>query len=304
MHEVVSNVIQRYYEVEPIDIHPLGGGFYGKVFLATLDKAPFKVVVKIYLKLGLAQNEGLQIVTLNKYGHIPMPKVYQVHQADQALGYDVLMMEYLEGVNAGIQPSVNEEALDYIAEKIIDNLIAYHSVSNTQGFGELSATEFVKDWRQYYKPIVDRIFSAAQSFYSKKILSKENFQIIEQAYNNFEHIFYLPVTTSSLIHGDYNTWNIMLNEELTDVRAVIDPFGCCWGDAEYDLYQLNNANGRYFSLLERYKKKCSVSENFEIKLCFYELFTELMHYHDAGVKLRDADIAVTALKLKEQMNNI
>ncbi len=304
MHEVVSNVIQRYFEVEPIDIHPLGGGFYGKVFLATLDKAPFKVVVKIYLKLGLAQNEGLQIETLNKYSHIPMPKVYQVYQADQALGYDVLMMEYLQGVNAGIQSSVNEEALDNIAEKIIDNLIAYHSVTNTQGFGELNATEFVKDWRQYYKPIVDRIFSAAQSFYSKKILSKENFQIIEQAYNNFEHIFYLPVTTSSLIHGDYNTWNIMLNEELTDVRAVIDPFGCCWGDAEYDLYQLNNANGRYFSLLDRYKKKCSVSENFEIKLCFYELFTEIMHYHDAGVKLRDADIAATALKLKELMNNI
>ena len=42
-----------------------------------------------------------------------------------------------------------------------------------------------------------------------------------------------------------------------------------------DLYQLNNANGRQFRLLEIYAKKKPLTANFAQKNAFYELFTEL-----------------------------
>ena len=67
------------------------------------------------------------------------------------------------------------------------------------------------------------------------------------------------------------------------MSGVIDPFNCCFADAEMDLYQLDNANGRDYGLLEQYSQRVRLSENFALKNCFYELFTELMHYHDAHV---------------------
>lgn len=127
------------------------------------------------------------------------------------------------------------------------------------------------------------------------------FEIIDKAYKSYDDIFYLPITKACLVHGDYNTWNIMLNQELTDVVAVIDPFNCCWADPEIDLYQLNNANGAYFSLIERYKKKRQLSENFNLKNSFYELFTEIMHFYDAGKDITKSNILIEAKHLKEHM---
>ena len=100
----------------------------------------------------------------------------------------------------------------------------------------------------------------------------------------------MPVESACLIHGDYTTWNIMLNEELTEATALIDPFGCMWADRELELYQLENVNGKDYRLLERYRAAVPLSPNFEVKNCFYRLFTEIMHYHDASVPVKESHI--------------
>lgn len=302
MKDIVTRVIKKYYNTGVTNIESLGGGFYGKVFLASINEPPYKVVVKIYLEDGLASNESLQLRTLGKYALVTMPKVYHVHEKDEDIDHDVLMMEYLTGVNAGIQDKVNEDYLNDISERIIDNLIAIHSVKNPNGFGELNSEKLYDNWRDYYKPKAKRIYESAAELHSNDDLDEKTYQVFKKAYEKFDQIFYLPIKEGCLIHGDYNTWNVMLNEELTEVVAVIDPFGCCWGDSEYDLYQLNNANGKYYGLLDRYKRKCTLSENFELKICFYEMFTELMHFHDAGVEISHSDIPNTALKMEELMN--
>lgn len=303
MNEIVRKVLKKYYDATVEEIQSLGGGFYGRVFLALLDEPPYKVVVKIYLKDALANHESLQLKILQQYALIPMPKVYHVHEKDDEIGHDVLMMEYLTGVNAGIQSAVNENYLHSISEQMVENLIAFHAVKNPNGFGELNSDLFYDDWRDYYKPKVKKIFESATKLQLNGDLDEKSYGIIKRAAEKFDEIFYIPITEACLIHGDYNTWNIMLNEALTEVVAVIDPFGCCWGDPEYDLYQLRNANGDYYQLLDRYKRKCTVSENFELKVCFYELFTELMHFYDAGVDIYQSDIPNTALKMEELMNN-
>lgn len=302
MKDIVTRVIRKYYDTGATSIESLGGGFYGKVFLASIEVPPHKVVVKIYLEDGLARNESLQLRTLGKHVLVAMPKVYHVHEKDKEIGHDILMMEFLKGVNAGIQGKVNEDYLDEISERIVDNLIAIHSVKNPNGFGELSSENLYHDWRDYYKPKAKGIYESATELHLNGGLDEKSYQVFKKAYEKFDQIFYLPIKDARLIHGDYNTWNVMLNEELTEVVAVIDPFGCCWGDSEYDLYQLNNANGKYYKLLDRYKRKCTLSENFDIKICFYEMFTELMHFHDAGVEVTKSDIPNTALKMEQLMN--
>jgi len=84
--------------------------------------------------------------------------------------------------------------------------------------------------------------------------------------------------------------------------AVIDPYNCCYGDSEFDLYQLNNANGKAFGLLEKYKNKQRVSENFELKMAFYELITEIMHYYDSDVIPNQELVDSQAMRLKAAMD--
>lgn len=104
-----------------------------------------------------------------------------------------------------------------------------------------------------------------------------------------------------MIQGDYNMWNVMLDKDQSAAAAVIDPFNFCWADSELDLYQLNNANGKYFGLLENYRSKIPLSKNFEVKNSFYELFTEIMHFYDANVDVSHSNIKDEANQLRIQM---
>ena len=123
------------------------------------------------------------------------------------------------------------------------------------------------------------------------------YDIIKCAADNFDKIFYLPITQSSLVHGDYNTWNILADKKSCSVTAIIDPCGCMWADREYDLYQLNNANGKHLKLLEVYANKIPLSENCYEKIAFYELFTEIEHYYKSGYPVVQRRVKKQAEKL-------
>ncbi len=301
MEKTIRQIIADRFDTEPHTIRPLGGGFYGQVFLAEMKAFPYKIVLKLYLKDGLECREQRQLEILAKHSEIRMPKVYFSISKGGKYSHDVLAMEYLEGVNAGIQSIADERIADAIGEKVVDNLIAYHRTENEAGFGEIGGTTFAKDWRDLYRGRAEETFHKALAMKDAGKLEERDFQVMERAFRSFDKIFYLPITKACLIHGDYNMWNIMLNEDLTDVVGVIDPFNCCWADPEMDLYQLNNANGKQFGLMEKYRRKVKPSGNFELKNSFYELFTEVMHFHDANVDLSSSNIPYQAACLKEQM---
>ena len=111
-------------------------------------------------------------------------------------------MEYIEGQNAGKLKEIPEQAKSRIAEGIVDNLIALHRTIHPEGFGELDATNFVHDWRNYYKQRVDDIIYKAEVLFEKGRITKDCITIAREAYYKFDKIFYLPITRASLIHGD------------------------------------------------------------------------------------------------------
>ncbi len=318
MESIVSKTISNYYAVEPVQVQSLGGGFYGRVFLAQFNKPPFKAVVKLYLFPALAKREALQLETLKKHALIKVPEVYFVQENyveknyvqdnciqknNEELNFDLLIMEYIEGINAGkAGPAMplSHENRERITQQAVENLIVLHSVSNEKGFGELNDEVFCKDWRRLYKEKMQEQLGKGSNLYHKNQISKDTFSIMDKTLDRFDQLFYLPIKKSSLIHGDYNAWNILLNPNLTEVAAIIDPFNCCWADQEFDLYQLDNANGKWFGFLDRYKTSANLSENFPLKRAVYELFTEVMHYHDANIDAAQSAIERQALSLREE----
>ncbi len=291
MKNTVKSIAEKHFEQNVETIEPLGGGFYGRVFLVRMKKAPFSAVVKLYLFDGFAANEALQIKTLSQYSKLKMPEVYGVYKAGETgLSHDTLIMEFLDGTNAGWLDvsALSSEAKNTICENIVDNLISIHSKVNLEGFGELSSKNFLPTWQDFYRPKAKRIVEKARYLKSIGQISDYVMDVFERSFENFDKIFCLPITEARLIHGDYNTWNIMLNHEKSRAEYVIDPFGCCFGDSEYDLYQLDNANGKEYGLLKRYAEKVVLSENFNRKRFFYEFYSEISHYHDARVPVDTA----------------
>lgn len=297
METRIRELAARRFNSNNVKVTPLGGGFYGRAFLAELDTEPFRVVIKLYLFPGIAENEAIQLKTLAKHATLKMPEVYFTDIAE-AGSFDALAMEYISGVNAGIQTEIPEESIQRLGDAIVENLVSYHSAIHPEGFGQLTSDVFFDDWRSYYKPVAIQTIDKAKKLYEQGELPKELLDIMEQAASRFDRIFNIPIKTARLIHGDYNTWNVMLTENLQDIAGVIDPFNCCWADSELDLYQLDNANGKMFSLLEKYSKKMPLSENFEKKRAFYELFTEINHFYDSKVSMKDYDMMPKALELK------
>lgn len=301
MKHIVETIVNHYYGCKPNNIESLGGGYYAKVFLASIHKQPYNLVVKVYKTLGLLEREKVQLETLKEYSLIPIPQVYFSHSRDNEIPKDVLVMEYVDGVNAGVQKDLPQYSKENVANKIVDNLIHLHSISCEKGFCEIDSAYYHVDWRYMYKRKAEQIFAKAEELKKQEKLSDKVFKTMEKAMINFEGIFTLPIRKVSLIHGDYNTWNILLKRDLSDVIAVIDPYNCCWGDAELDLYQLNNANGKELDLLNRYLRKSRVSGNFSLKLAFYELFTEVMHYYDAKVDPVDSELCNLCIRLEKEM---
>lgn len=305
MQQIAEAIVNRYFGTNPCKITSLGGGWFGRVFLAEMTAEPLKVIVKIHLVPNLAQKEACQLEVLAAHATVKMPDVFFVHKATPDIPYDAIMMEYIPGYNAGNYNilEIKEENRAAIAEQMVDNLLSYHKVINPDGFGEIGASSFEPDWKKWYKTKADEALLKGESLYASGKIDDVIFSVIRKAHELYDRIFYLPVKEARLIHGDYNPWNILLDESLTQVSGVIDPLNCCFADSEMDLFQLNHANGKEYKLLDIYASKVSVSENFSLKSSFYELFDHTAHYYDANVEIDYPFMAALAKELERQMQN-
>jgi Predicted aminoglycoside phosphotransferase len=301
MQKMVEAISQKYFNASPQKITALGGGFYGRAFLAE-SKDFGAVVIKIYLCPNLAAKETCQLKVLSAHAIVKMPQVYFTHTADDDITKDAIVMEYLPGVIAGkADLAVSESNRRHIAETIVENLISYHKTVHPEGFGEINADSYNANWKEWYFPRVESTFHKAAKLHKDGKMDDDLFATVSKAYRSYDRIFYLPIKEARLIHGDYNMWNIMLNEELTDVSAVLDPLNCCWADSELDLHNLNLVNGKDYGLLDLYTSRFPMSDNYLLKMCFYDVFSKIMNYCDANVDIRQSTIPLGAKELERQM---
>lgn len=275
----------------------IGGGFYADVYRFDRNGKAAQII-KVYKSGGIISKEVAQIKILYEYALYPMPEVLWTHIADDEYSKDILSMNCLEGENGGNAFYLNPSKRVKLAEQVVDNLIAFHNVHNSDGFGEIDGDKYYETFNEYYKEKAVAILNMAKKLNKDGQITDYVLSVVRNAVENFDKIFYLPITESSLIHGDYNMWNIMIDKKNCKVTAVIDPCGCMWADSEYDLYQLNNANGKHLKLFETYAKKKKLSENSFQKMAFYELFTEIEHYYNSRYPVQQKLIKKQADNLK------
>lgn len=268
----LAEIVSAYSPEKIKKIRFLGGGFYGRVFKVTLaDKSSF--IVKLHLYDGLCDKEALQLAELRKNALLPMPKVYKVIHKKDGFPFDALIMDEIKGHCLSSSHIIRAKTRNKIADSVVDNLIHYHSVKG-DSFGEIGGEQF-PSWKAYYKTEVD---NALESFGKYCETHSENERLLSDLKSisgDFEQLIDENIEPS-LIHGDYNTMNIMTKNGV--ITGIIDPYGASYGDREFDLFQLNNFNGRKLKLFENYKSKSELSENVDKKILFYEIFSHVKHY--------------------------
>lgn len=264
-----------------LSVKKINQGYYGFVFFIEKSKEPKKVIAKVYKAEGLMHKEHIQLDFLRKYALTKVPQIYaESTKAENGL-CDIMLMEYINGINGSEIKNISKHEKDILAEQIVDNLIAIHSVKNTDGFGELCSDNFLYSWNEYYKATirerVNDLHKKAGFFFPNEII-----RTAEILFDNFDKVFTKDVTDARLIHGDYNMWNLMVDPDTKRLVGMIDPMGCSWADSELDLFQLQNANGDDFGLLDCYIKKVGTDSNIHIKNGYYGFFDDVKHWILSG----------------------
>lgn len=264
-----------------ISLKKINQGYYGYIYLVEIDEKPYKYIAKVYKNTGYIDNEEAQLNEIRKYSLAHVPEIFGKSNKEQNGICDILLLEYINGVNASQIKISSQKEKARLSDEIVDNLISLHSVSNTKGFGDFVCDDYFSSWESYYKRQIDSIYSAVQKSRSIK-LSSASKEAAGLLWNSFYKVFRNPVKENSLIHGDYNLWNLMVDPKSNHLTGIIDPMGCCYADRELDLFQLENANGSEYGLLDNYAGKVKLSDNFEIKNAYYRFWDDMKHFVNAG----------------------
>jgi fructosamine-3-kinase len=273
----ITWLIDNYLNCDMLSFNEIGEGFYGTVYLIHIAKDPYKLIVKMYKHSGRGVLEYQQLSLLRKHSLLKVPQVYFVHNKSEAVPFDVLIMEYIEGINASKLPTEHPNR-DAFADEMIANLIHIHSISNENGFGVMG--EMYPDWKTCLGIKIRKMHLILHSNF-QELISPYVMEIADKSIEAFDKIFVSPVK-SSLIHSDYNLWNILVDEKSAKITAVIDPIDAGWADREMDLFHLQNANGDRFELLERYQRNVKLSELFPLKDAFYWFWDDIKHMENTG----------------------
>lgn len=273
----ISNLIDRYMNCDILSVNKVGEGFYGTVYLICIAKEPFRLIVKIYKHRGRNLHEFQQLNLLRKYSLLKVPQVYFVHNTSDDIPFDAITMEYVEGINASMLPTEHPNRESF-ANEMVENLIHLHSISNENGFGEDG--NMFSDWNSCLRSRIKKMHFILHSEFEPRI-SPYILEIADKSFESLDKIFVSPIK-SSLIHSDYNLWNILVDEKTAKITAVIDPINAGWADREMDLFHLENADGERFELLERYKRNAGLSELFPLKNAFYWFWDDIKHMENTG----------------------
>ena len=278
LEDVISCTVRR--------IRSLGGGSFGYVFLAEIDKAPNTVVMKACRTDGICEREARELKLLGEDSLIRVPQVFFTFLATDDVPIDFLCMDVMPGTDCftdyrKLLCTKKEKAR--FADEITTALHHWHARTNEK-FGLIDNAVF-DDWFDYYRPFASEILDCARSLTSDGRLEKNVLRTMERAWDAFDFIFSEPVKSASLIHGDANVMNFMSDRRLRPL-AIIDPLESKWADFEYELFQLRNLTGDRFGLYETYKAKYPVTEKCDLKTAFYALYHEVYAYIISGTKVR------------------
>lgn len=278
-------VLEREWACQVKDIRFLGGGSFGFVYAAAIDRAPGTVVMKGFRCAGLCSREASELRLLGQTSAVKVPSVYFTADETPDIPIDFLCMEMVDGTNCFtdvFKLLCSRREKQRFADDVTTALHRWHTQTNDK-FG-LIGNAVYDSWLDFYRPFAADILDEAQRMHKVGRLESRAMRAMERGWANFDKIFAEPVPQACLIHGDLNVMNIMTDKKL-HLTAIIDPLESKWADPEYELFQLRNLTGNCFKLYETYKRKYPVSENCDVKTAFYALYHEVYTYILTGSRI-------------------
>ena len=271
MKQKVQQTIQTLYNCLPLTITEAGKGFYGRVFKVTLPLAPYVLSVKLFDEPHYMVMQANEQGYIHSLGVVKVPAVLHVFQSQNI---NALVMEWAEGDNLGQMPLPKQPIRDAIGWEVVKQAVALHSVTN-KAYGYLSGKQYAS-WQAFYRDLSCQMLDRISSASARGLLDKEHLKLMQYAYLRFDEIFCEQVTAPSLLHGDFNIGNVIVQNDA--VSAIIDPMGVMWGDRELELFQFECSGSAKYDLLDKYFSINPPSKKFQLKNAYYKTFAEANHY--------------------------
>ena len=278
-------VAESTYSCTVKKIKFIGGGSFGYVYKAYIDKEPYTIIMNACRTEGVCEREASELTLLGSDSLIKIPKVYFTYLATEEVPIDFIGMEFVEGTNCFTDFAKllnSKKTKEKFADEITTAIHHWHEQTHNK-FGFIGNAVY-DEWLEFYQPFALEILECARKLAKTGKLKKKVIDTMERAWSAFDYIFSERVETASLIHGDMNVMNIMSDKHLMPL-AIIDPLESKWADKEYELFQLRNLTGEMFGLYDTYKTKYPVSEKCDIKTAFYALYHEVYIYIISGAKV-------------------
>jgi aminoglycoside phosphotransferase (APT) family kinase protein len=189
-------------------------------------------------------------------------------------------MEYIPGITASEIQFPDEQSKNRFVDLVIENLLVWHSVSNPDGFGELKGP-FYGTWAECFGKRIALYHEHIHKDKHQAVVSDRVTRIIDRSFGEMERIFQPANGSSSLVHSDYNAWNMMVDPRSYELTGIIDPIDAGWSDREIDLFHLPNSRPD-LGLLDRYLREIQVDEFFWLRFKFYRFWDDVKHYLRMG----------------------
>lgn len=271
MKQKVQQTIRALYNCLPLTISEAGKGFYGRVFKVTLPLAPYVLSVKLFDQPQYMLMQASEQGFMHSLGVVKVPAVFHVFQSQNI---NALVMEWAEGENLGNMPLPNQPTRDAIAWDVVGQAVALHGVTN-KTYGYLSGEQY-PSWQAFYRDLSRQMLDRITSASDRGLLDKAYLDLMTYAYGRFDEIFSEQVSAPSLLHGDFNIGNVIVQNDA--VSAIIDPMGVMWGDRELELFQFECSGSANYELLDKYFSINKPSKKFQLKNAYYKTFAEANHY--------------------------
>lgn len=281
----------------------IGGGSFGRVYRGVDKNTGKAYVFKLFLVPDMAEKEANAVKKLGETRAVKFPEIYFIRKRTPDIPVDCVCMEFVEGKNAFTNARMllaSKKEKRRFANEVVTALLKIHSVTSDK-FGYIDNSNF-DTWLDFYRPYAADIYEKAQNAEKEGKFDAYILKTMTAAYKKFDVIFSEDVTEASLIHGDLNVMNVMVDRKCR-VTAFIDPLNSMYADREYELFQLRNLTGDRFKLYDTYKSRYKVSARCDEKCAFYALWNEAMVYLKTGRYTRFIMRAVVK-RMKKELKKI
>jgi aminoglycoside phosphotransferase (APT) family kinase protein len=278
--EHITRLMEAHFDARVRSVSKVGQGFYAHIYRVGLDKDPRVVILKCHKYAGRSAREQQQLEILKRHAIVKVPAVYGLHLQSELFPAEALSMEHIPGINASKIEFPDADTQQRFVELVVENMLSWHAVSNPQGFGELEGP-FFRSWRECFGRRIAAYHERIHQEDHRGVVSEYVMGVIDRSVACFERIFQNGGCRSSLVHSDYNAWNMLVDPTTYELTGVIDPLDAGWADFEIDLFHLSNCRPE-LGLLERYLREVEVEAGFWARFKFYRFWDDVKHYLRMG----------------------